>query len=169
MREWIWPSTLLALIYVFLALGCAHRGSVNTPSSQWIANGSAVVSELEQLNERLTDAYRREDVAQLRRMLSAVHVHNNVFGSRLDRETFLADIESGWLEFLSYETPKIEWFVGNDLAIATGEIEAEAQREGRTVPARRFLFTRVYAREGEMAEWKVLLFHNTMMGPAPKR
>ncbi len=119
---------------------------------------------LQALNERLVDAYEREDVPLLRTLLSERHIHNNVFGSRMDKEAFLRDIEDGTLEFLSYETPEIEWFIGDELAVATGVIRAEAKRGGKPVPATTFRFTRIFAREG--GEWKVLLFQNTMIPEA---
>ena len=36
----------------------------------------------------LTEAYEREDVPRLRELLSEAHVHNNVFGTVMDKETF---------------------------------------------------------------------------------
>ena len=47
------------------------------------------------------------DVSQclelLRTMLTEDHIHNNVFGSVMDKETFLRDIETGILKFQKYE------------------------------------------------------------------
>lgn len=119
---------------------------------------------LQALNDRLVDAYEREDVPLLRTLLSERHIHNNVFGSRMTRDQFLGDIADGTLEFISYETPEIEWFIGDELAIATGVIHARAVRGGKPVPANTFRFTRVFAREAE--GWKVLLFQNTMVPEA---
>jgi len=116
---------------------------------------------LQDLNDRLVDAYQREDVPLLRSLLSDRHIHNNVFGSRMTKDEFLADIESGTLVFESYETPEIEWFLDDELAVATGVIEASAIRAGRQVPASTFRFTRVFVRED--GGWKVLLFQNTMV------
>lgn len=127
--------------------------------------GHPAVQELDRLNRALTEAYEREDVAWLQDRLSAAHVHNNVFGSRLDRDTFLRDIQNGTLEFLSYTTPTIDWWVRDDVAVATGVIRAVAKRDGRRVPAEYFRFTRLFVREN--GEWRVLLFHNTMLKEAP--
>ncbi|MEO0445044.1 MAG: nuclear transport factor 2 family protein [Verrucomicrobiota bacterium] len=124
--------------------------------TQW-----AAVKELDEVNEALVEAYVDEDVEALRGFLAANHVHNNVFGFALGKEAFLSDIETGVLEFLRYETPVIQWVVEGDLAVATGVIEAEAVRDGKTVPATRFRFTRVFVKEE--GRWKVLLFHNTMI------
>ena len=121
------------------------------------------IAELQAFNDKLTDAYEREDIAMLREMLSDDHVHNNVFGSRMTKDEFLRDIESGVLVFESYETPEIEWFVSDELAVATGVIQAKAIRGGKPVPADTFRFTRIFKREG--GEWKVLLFQNAMIPP----
>ncbi len=126
---------------------------------------AAVVAELTALNTKLTQAYEKEDIATLKGLLSEQHVHNNVFGSRLSKKAFLEDIESGTLEFVSYETPDLEWYVRGDMAVATGVIEAKAVRGGKPVPASKFVFTRIFVKEG--GEWKVLLFHNTMVGKPP--
>lgn len=122
-------------------------------------------AELDALNQRLTDAYLHEDVPTLRSMLSDDHVHNNVFGMPLDKDTFLKDIESEVLKFEAYDTPSIRWYRRGNVAIATGMIEAKARRGGQPVPASKFLFTRIFVKEGR--EWKVLLFHNTMAGKPP--
>ena len=144
-----------------MAIGCQHpSGSLNHSSSSLWASGTPEVRDLDQLNRRLTQAYEREDIATLRRLLADAHIHNNVFGSRLSKDEFLKDIESGVLEFISYETPSIEWHRDGDIAIATGVIEAVAKRSGKVVPSSRFRFTRIFKREG--SGWKVLLFHNTM-------
>lgn len=126
---------------------------------------AATEGELQALSDKLTDAYEREDVPLLRELLSERHIHNNVFGTRLTKDEFLKDIESGVLVFQSYTTPEIEWFIAGDTAIATGMIEAVAERGGKPVPATRFRFTRVFSREA--GGWKVLLFQNTMVPPAP--
>ena len=130
----------------------------------WDAN-PALVAELTALNRKLTQAYLHEDVPTLRGMLSEQHVHNNVFGMQLDKDTFLKDIESGVLKFDAYDTPKIRWHVQGGTAIATGIIEAKATRGGKPVPATKFLFTRIFVQE--KGGWKVLLFHNTMVGKPP--
>lgn len=119
------------------------------------------IAILQTLNDKLTDAYQREDVALLRELLSDDHIHNNVFGSRMTKDEFLKDIESGVLKFKSYTTPEIEWYVTDDLAVATGVIEAQAVRGGRPVPATTFRFTRIFNLEED--QWKVLLFQNAMV------
>ena len=123
---------------------------------------TALAKELTEINERLVAAYEKEDIVALRSLLSERHVHNNVFGSQLDKESFLKDIESGILQFLRYETTELQWAIRDDIAIATGLIYAEATRGGNPVPANHFRFTRIYTKEN--GEWKVLLFHNTMVG-----
>ena len=142
-------------------IGCQHPSGIikNSSSSLW-ASGTPEVKELDQLNRKLTQAYEREDVATLRYLLSNAHIHNNVFGSKLTKDEFLKDIESGLLEFVSYETPFIEWQREGNIAIATGMIEAVAKRSGKVVPAKRFRFTRIFRRE--FKGWKVLLFQNTI-------
>jgi len=142
-----------------LAFALSASAAVAEEPASW-ENDTALARELTALNERLVTAYENEDVPTLHSLLAENHVHNNVFGARLDRETFLADIESGVLVFLRYETPEIAWVIRGDLAIATGLIEAEAVRGGKPVPAKRFRFTRVYVKE--RGAWKVLLFQNTM-------
>ena len=123
-------------------IGCQHPSGIikNSSSSIW-ASGTPEVKELDQLNRRLTQAYEREDVATLRQLLANAHIHNNVFGSKLTKDEFLKDIESGVLEFVSYDTPFIEWHREGNIAIATGMIEAVAKRSGKVVPAKRFRFT----------------------------
>ena len=157
----------LHFLIVLLALGggCAERDpSAIKRSGSWDSK-SELARELTALNDELTQAYENEEVTRLRELLSDSHVHNNVFGSRMDRETFLSDIESGILEFVTYKTPEIDWFLQGDTAIATGLIEAKAIRNGQPVPAETFRFTRIFVREG--GDWKVLLFHNTMTGKPP--
>ena len=136
--------------------GRADKGKV-----VWQADTDEV-AELNALNTALVEAYEEEEIESLRAMLAENHIHNNVFGSKLDKETFLKDIETGILEFLRYETPEIEWVIRGDMAVATGLIEAEAVRGGKPVPATKFRFTRIYVKEA--GEWKVLLFQNTMVG-----
>ena len=140
-----------------VSLGFSACQTLGPAESQW----TQAPRELGDLNFELTNAYEREDVPRLRELLSDAHVHNNVFGTVMDKNTFLADIESGILEFVSYETPSIRWVVRDDLAVATGVIRAVAKRDGRTVLATQFRFTRIYA--WEEARWRVLLFHNTMV------
>ena len=160
---------LLPLLLISLAsLSCKPRAeekSASAADQEWRKNTEAN-AELQALNDKLTDAYEREDIAMLREMLSDDHIHNNVFGSRLTKDEFLKDIESGVLVFESYETPEIEWYVTDDLAVATGVIEAKAIRAGKPVPATTFRFTRIFSRENDT--WKVLLFQNAMM-PSPPR
>lgn len=126
---------------------------------EWTRN-SSLAEELTRLNTKLTQAYESENVGLLREMLTEDHVHNNVFGMALGRDAFLNDIEKGVLKFEYYRTPEIQWHIDGDTAIATGIIEAAAIRDGKPVPANRFLFTRVYVKRD--GSWKVLLFHNTM-------
>lgn len=122
---------------------------------------TARAKEFTELNRKLTNAYADEDIDTLRQLLSDRHVHNNVFGVALTKDQFLNDIETGVLEFISYETPEIAWkFTNETTAISTGIIVAKAERDGKPVPAERFLFTRIWVREGDA--WRVLLFHNTM-------
>jgi len=130
-------------------------------------NDTARAKELTTLNKKLTDAYEREDIPLLRDLLSDHHIHNNVFGFRMTKDEFLKDIESGILKFESYTTPSLEWHISGDTAVATGVIEAVAFRGGKKVPATRFRFTRIFAKEN--GAWKVLLFHNTMDKPKPKQ
>lgn len=156
-------TPLLASASAF-ALAVLSGCGDNEPSGGW-ETGTPAAAELTALNQTLTDAYEREDVALLQQLLAGDHVHNNVFGMALTKDAFLADIESGVLEFLSYETPEIRWHIDGNTAIATGVIEAKAVRAGKPVPAERFLFTRIFVKE--QGEWKVLLFHNTMEGRPP--
>lgn len=157
-------NRVAAHLLSLLCLACVSCGSLRPKVSAWDAD-PARNAELTALNRRLTEAYLHEDVPALRRMLSDQHVHNNVFGMPLDKDTFLRDIESGVLKFTAYDTPKIRWYVRGETAIATGIIEAKAIRGGKPVPATRFLFTRIFVRES--GAWKVLLFHNTMVGKPP--
>ena len=155
------PIALILGLAFALLVGCEKN------SARWEGeNGSELAKSLTEINRQLTQAYENEDIATLKEMLAEDHVHNNVFGSVMDKATFLGDIENGILEFESYETPEIRWQIHGDTAIATGLIDAEAVRVGKTVPARKFRFTRVFVRRG--GDWKVLLFHNTMEGQAPR-
>lgn len=154
------PVSLL-LLTCLASVSCS---SFRTQTPTWDAD-AAQVAELTTLNQKLTDAYLHEDVPTLRRMLSDQHVHNNVFGMPLDKDTFLKDIESGVLKFDAYATPKVRWYVRGETAIATGIIEAKATRGGKPVPATRFLFTRIFVKE--TGAWKVLLFQNTNVGKPP--
>lgn len=151
-----------SLLLSLMCLACVSCASLRRPATTWGAD-----PELTALNQKLTDAYLREDVPTLRRMLSDQHVHNNVFGMPLDKDTFLRDIESGVLKFDAYATPKVRWYVRDGVAVGTGIIEAKATRGGRPVPATRFLFTRIFVMEH--GAWKVLLFQNTMVGKPPGR
>ena len=154
----IFPARFSILIFVFLATFVPAEDAVQS----W-SNDSALAKKLTALNSKLTEAYQNEDVPLLRTMLTEDHVHNNVFGSVMNKETFLRDIESGTLVFESYTTIELNWFIKGDMAVATGLIEAEAVRAGKLVPTSRFRFTRIFVRRD--GQWKVLLFQNTM---APK-
>ena len=143
-----------------LTLGLLPVSSADEPATE-----PTITKTLNELNKRLTDAYEREDVPLLRKLLSERHVHNNVFGHRMTKEEFLADIESGTLVFESYETHEIQWFISEKTAVATGVIHARAIRAGKPVPATRFRFTRVYTLED--GQWQVLLFHNTLLPASP--
>lgn len=155
---------LIAMIWIGVLLGLSLSARGSDPSDWEIDSERAIA--MTALNSRLTRAYEEENVPLLREMLASDHVHNNVFGSALSKEVFLGDIESGVLVFESYKTPEIRWQFRDDLAVATGIIEAQAIRDGKAVPAKRFLFTRIFVRrEGE---WKVLLFHNTMARKPPE-
>ena len=153
--------TLLLLPVVFTACKPQAEVEATTKSDNGWGKHPDEIATLQALNDKLTDAYEREDIPLLRELLSDDHIHNNVFGSRLDKDEFLKDIESGVLVFESYKTPEIEWYVTDDLAVATGVIEAKAIRSGKPVPATTFRFTRIYNRE--KSEWKVLLFQNAMV------
>ena len=150
------------------ALFCILTWALLLPAvaETWSEPDSDEAKELTALNTKLVKAYEDEDIALLKELLAEDHVHNNVFGSVMDKSTFLKDIESGILEFISYETPELKWMIGKDLAIATGLIEARAVRGGKPVSASKFRFTRIFVRRDN--QWKVLLFQNTMEGMPPK-
>tara|TARA_R110002096_G_scaffold161339_5_gene327868 strand:+ start:504 stop:989 length:486 start_codon:yes stop_codon:yes gene_type:complete len=152
--------TNLCTLWLFLTCNAQE----SPPPTQWESD-SKIALRLTGLNNALVKAYEKEDIKTLRSLLAENHIHNNVFGSQLDRDTFLADIESGILEFLRYETPEIQWVIRDGIAVATGLIEADAVRNGKPVPATQFRFTRIYVKEGD--DWKVLLFQNTMVGGPP--
>lgn len=133
-------------------------------SEDW-SDEAELVKQLNELNTRLTQAYENEDIETLKQLLAKDHVHNNVFGFQMDKATFLKDIESGILEFVSYETPEIKWTITEPMAVATGLIKASAIRDGKPVPATDFRFTRIFVKRA--GKWKVLLFHNTMAGKRP--
>lgn len=154
----------IAITWIGGILGLSFSARGADPAA-W-ETGSERAVAMTALNTRLTRAYEEEDVPLLREMLADDHVHNNVFGSALSKEAFLGDIESGILVFESYETPEIRWQIQDDLAVATGIIEAQAIRDGKPVPAKRFLFTRIFVRRD--GKWKVLLFHNTMARNLPE-
>ena len=107
---------------ILLALSCLVSVSCSSPTT-WDSH-PAQVTELNALNQTLTNAYLHEDVPTLRRMLSDQHVHNNVFGMPLDKDTFLKDIEAGVLKFSRYETPQVRCYVRGGMAVGTGTIEA---------------------------------------------
>ncbi len=158
---------MMARLFFLLVFGIAGVSCSSLRQTPTWDGDAAASAELTALNRKLTEAYLHEDVATLRAMLSDQHVHNNVFGMPLDKDTFLRDIESGVLKFDAYDTPKIRWYVRNGTAIATGIIEAKATRGGKPVPATKFLFTRIFVKE--KGAWKVLLFQNTMVGKPPGR
>lgn len=123
-------------------------------------------AELSAAHETLVKAYRENDVAALDRLLSADHVHNNVFGMIQGKEELLADMRTGTLVFRAYAIASQTWLLKPDIAIATGTLHAEAERAGKPVPAQDFRFTRIFVkRDGVWLEW---LFHNTMI-VAPKK
>lgn len=151
-------TILIRCIFLLVVLAISFA-SAEEFAKTWTGN-SAPVKKLTALNSQLTEAYQNEDIPRLRKLLTDDHIHNNVFGSVMNKETFLRDIESGILVFESYTTPELHWFIEGDMAVATGLIEAKAIRSGKPVPATRFRFTRIFVRrEGQ---WKVLLFQNTM-------
>ncbi len=157
-----------AVAAVWASAGCRPEplpvsSTAATHSPQ--ADRAAREAELNALNKRLTAAYEANDVATLEQMLAPDHIHNNVFGMRMDKDTFLQDIRSGVLVFERYDTPEIQWFIYHDVAIATGVIEAVAYRGGNRVPSTSFTFTRVFAKRA--GTWEVLLFQNTIIRPPP--
>ncbi|MCG8420924.1 MAG: nuclear transport factor 2 family protein [Proteobacteria bacterium] len=158
-------SRYFALVSVLALASCQRAG---TPSSTTEMPAQATLeAELSVLNKRLAAAYEANDVDTLEAMLAPDHIHNNVFGMRMDKDTFLADIHSGVLVFERYDTDAIKWFIYQDVAIATGTIEAVAYRSGKQVPGTRFTFTRVFVRRGDA--WQVMLFQNTIVQPSPAR
>jgi len=153
-------KTLIFILTLLVSLSSA------TIAETWSEPDSETAKELTALNAKLVKAYEDENIALLKDLLAEDHIHNNVFGSVMDKDTFLKDIESGILEFVKYDTPELKWMIGKDLAVATGLIEAVAIRAGKPVPATKFRFTRIFVRRNN--EWKVLLFQNTMEGTPPK-
>lgn len=159
---------LFPCIIMLLALGgcrSAAAPAATTPAAAPAVDTAALETELTALNDRLVAAYEANDVATLETMLAPEHTHNNVFGMRMDKDTFLQDIRSGILVFERYDTTEIEWHIYQDVAIATGTIEAIAYRGGNKVPSSRFRFTRIFERKGDT--WQVLLFHNTILSGPP--
>lgn len=126
------------------------------------ADPAALEAELTAFNKQLTEAYQRNDADAVDGMLAPDHVHINVFGWAMSKDVFLRDIRSGVLVFSRYETTELTWFIRGDTAIATGLIEAEAVRAGKPVPSAQFRFTRIFVRDN--GAWRVLLFHNTIVG-----
>ncbi|WP_428262524.1 nuclear transport factor 2 family protein [Haliangium sp.] len=168
--------SLLCVLALAALAGCQPPPAAQstTPMTPEVATASAAAAvqdraaleaELTALNDRLVAAYEANDVATLETMLAPEHIHNNVFGMRMDKDTFLQDIRSGELVFERYQTPSIQWFIYPDVAIATGTIEAVAYRGGKQVPSTQFTFTRVFVRRGD--GWQVLLFQNTIVRPPP--
>ncbi|MFC7338951.1 nuclear transport factor 2 family protein [Haloferula chungangensis] len=155
------PTLLLTFFLPIGFLACKPQADTPEKADHGWGKDSSEIDVLQSLNDKLTDAYEREDIALLRELLSEDHIHNNVFVSRLTKDEFLKDIESGVLIFESYQTPEIEWYITDQLAVATGVIEARATRAGNPVPATTFRFTRIYHREA--GGWKVLLFQNAMI------
>ena len=123
--------------------------------------GTPKIKEIEQLNDRLTQSYERDNVATLRQFISNAHIHDNAFGSKLTKDEFLKDVESGLLEFISYKTPFIEWLRDGNITIVREVVEAVAKRSGKVFPPKCFRLTRIFRRQSE--GWKVLLFQNTIM------
>jgi len=169
--------TLAALAAVLTAsltsaTGCASTGGQDTaqpvtprpvqPAAENPADRAALEAELTAFNKQLTDAYQRNDAEAVNAMLSDDHVHINVFGWAMSKDVFLRDIRDGTLVFSRYETTELTWFIRGDTAIATGLIEAQATRAGNPVPSNQFRFTRIFVRED--GAWRVLLFHNTIVG-----
>ena len=152
--------TFRTWLFLLVVAGFPSRGAYGDTSATWNAQAE-VIAELNAVNNQLVTAYIHEDVKTLQSMLDDAHVHNNVFGVPMTKSQFLHDIESGTLVFETYETDSIRWHVNGDTAVATGIIRAQAKRNGRSVPAQRFLFTRIFTKRAD--SWKVLLFHNTMM------
>lgn len=152
---------------LFICLGIISLIHSAAIAETWTEPDAETAKELTALNSKLVKAYENEDIDLLKDLLAEDHIHNNVFGSVMDKDTFLKDIESGVLEFVKYETPELKWMIGKDLAVATGLIEAQAIRAGKPVPATKFRFTRIFVRRND--QWKVLLFQNTMEGAPPKK
>ncbi|GAB4272181.1 MAG: hypothetical protein Tsb0018_04240 [Opitutales bacterium] len=122
--------------------------------------------EITAFNERLTQAYENEDIEVLEALLADDHVHNNIFGMSMSKAQLLEDIRLGVLAFEYYRTPEIRFvFQGDDVCIATGVIEAKAERSGQDVGALKFRFTRVFVKRD--GRWQSLLFQNTRVVPPP--
>ncbi len=166
LTSWNGRSRVSSMKYLIFSLVVVFLLTSLVWAETWSEPDSATAKELTALNTKLVKAYEEEDIVLLKELLAEDHVHNNVFGSVMDKDTFLKDIESGILEFVKYETPELKWMIGNDLAVATGLIEAQAIRAGKPVPATKFRFTRIFVRRND--QWKVLLFQNTMEGTPPK-
>lgn len=157
----------LALSSIY-AMGCAAQAATAPcpePAAQ-VAAKLASEAEMNAVHEKLVEAYRKNDVATLEKLLSADHVHNNVFGMKQDKQALIDDIRSGTLVFQDYRVTDSQWVIQPELAIVTGTIHADATRAGKPVPTHEFRFTRIFVkRDGNWLEW---LFHNTMIALPPK-
>jgi len=151
------------------SMGCAAQAATahcSEPMAQ-VAPKLASEAEMNAEHEKLVAAYRKNDVATLEKLLSADHVHNNVFGMKQDKQTLLEDIRSGTLVFQAYDVTASQWMIQPELAIVTGTIHADATRAGKPVPTHEFRFTRIFVkRDGNWLEW---LFQNTMIATPPKQ
>lgn len=164
-------STIAILGLALFSTGCAAQAASTQCANQadqaaHVAPTLATEAEMNAMHEKLVEAYRKNDVATLEKLLSTDHVHNNVFGMKQDKQTLLEDIRSGTLVFQAYDVTASQWVIQPELAIVTGTIHADATRAGKPVPTHEFRFTRIFVkREGNWLEW---LFHNTMIVAPPK-
>lgn len=144
---------------------CSSTHNSNTAGNQ--PTREAVKTHIMQLNQELADAYVAADTNRLDQLLSQGHIHNNIFGSSMDKNTFLKDIQSGELKFISYDIPQMDVKVIDDnVCLTTGIIRAQVNRGGQDIEGR-FRFTRIFVNEN--GEWKVALFHNTVIQPQPTK
>lgn len=154
------------------AMGCAAQSGPAPCANQadQVADATpkvATEAEMNATHDKLVEAYRKNDVAMLEKLLSTDHVHNNVFGMKQDKQALLEDIRSGTLVFQAYDVTASQWVIQPELAIVTGTIHADATRAGKPVPTHEFRFTRIFVkRDGTWLEW---LFHNTMIATPPKQ
>lgn len=151
------------------SMGCAAQAATAQCLDQaaQVAPKLATEAEMNATHEKLVEAYRKNDVTTLEKLLSTDHVHNNVFGMKQDKPTLLEDIRSGTLVFQAYDVTASQWLIQPELAIVTGTIHADATRAGKPVPTHEFRFTRIFVkRDGNWLEW---LFQNTMIATPPKQ